>query len=105
MTDRSLFPDYPDAPGDAPRRDPCSEHAAPSPNAVPDRLWALVHTLAHGRVPFSVTGLEAVAVCTNRQADIAIRAAVTRDWLHRVHPEPYERHPTPLWVGCLPRRR
>lgn len=102
-----MFPDmFPDSEPTRVRRETCCELLTDSPPAVSDRLWMLVHSLCHGRVPFTVDGFASVTTCTNRQAEIAVRAAYHRDWLARVPTEPYVKNATePLWVGCLPRRR
>lgn len=101
--DRSLFSQYPDAPTPPPKLSCCQQLVPPA--GVPKRVWDFTHRLCHSRVPFTLIGFAAAVECTDRQAQIAIRNAGQRQWLHLVWPETYMVDPPDQWIGSLARRR
>lgn len=102
MSGPSLFGE-PDPANPAPPRGPCCD--LDSPTAVAPRVWAMLHTLCHSRIPFTLATYTTVAACSETRARTAIEAAHHRGWLRPVWPEPYMTDPVEQWVGCLSTRR
>jgi hypothetical protein len=106
----TLFPDYPPLDDGAPQsqRRPCCETwiAFTDQYPHPPPVYVVVHSFAHGRIPFTIDALMERGDTNEHGAEGAIRFALNRDWIEQVHPEPYQRPGRPpAWVGLLPKRR
>jgi len=104
----TLFPDYPPIESTSRPKPPCCADwgVFVQDNPEPPLVYAVVHAFAHGRVPFTLDALAERANTTLKGAEGAVKVALHRDWVARVHPEPYMRHSVlHAWVGRLPRKR
>lgn len=104
MTEPSLFGDYPNPTAPAPSPPTCGCDLD-APLTVAPRVWAMLHTLGHSRIPFTITTFQGVAACTQPEAHRALEEGRQRGWVCTVWPEPYMTVPLEQWVGCLSKRR
>lgn len=102
----TLFPEYGDE-RHRPARHCCSAwfDITRDEGDPPPWAWQVIHEIAHGRVPFTVSQLAAIGQIDPAWTEEIVGEALKKTWVVEVNPESYMTEPTVQYVGHLPRKR
>jgi hypothetical protein len=101
----SLFAEYPPDEPKEPKAQCCAQADLHPPSNITPRTWEMTHAYGHSRIPISAAAMALALSIPTSAAHLALRAGVNAGWLTPAMPERHEQHPTPCWIGCLPRNR